>query len=151
MKEIIYVDTSVFGGCFDKEFMEDSLKLMEEFKRGSKKMMYSNLVSEELKAARNEVRNQPLQVPLMHCVWTKAPFKARLLANRYIAEGILGYDSEVDAMHIATATLQNADVVASWNFKHMANESRIQRFNKINTNMGLRTIKIKTPHAILNP
>ena len=35
----VYVDTSVFGGCFDKEFDEWSLELMDEFKIGSKSLV----------------------------------------------------------------------------------------------------------------
>jgi hypothetical protein len=30
----IYIDTSVIGGCFDKEFQNASRQLIEKFKRG---------------------------------------------------------------------------------------------------------------------
>lgn len=30
----LYADTSVFGGCFDEEFAEDSRKLFEEIREG---------------------------------------------------------------------------------------------------------------------
>ncbi|SFW57989.1 hypothetical protein [Chitinophaga sancti] len=44
----IYVDTSVFGRCFDTEFKAYSNKLLDEFKRGKMKMMIADLVMGEL-------------------------------------------------------------------------------------------------------
>lgn len=46
--QMIYVDTSVFGGCFEDEFSAFSNRLIEEFKSGKKKMMISDLVMGEL-------------------------------------------------------------------------------------------------------
>jgi len=149
--ETIYVDTSVFGGCFDVEFKEYSNKLLEEFKKGEKIMMISNLVIKELKTARGEIRRQPLKVPFRHLIHTKNSLKAIKLANKYIAGGALTNSSHADAVHIATATMQGANIVASWNFKHMVNTQRIKLFNTINTNEGYRTIEIMTPREIINP
>jgi predicted nucleic acid-binding protein len=149
--QTVYMDTSVFGGCYDKEFKEYSNKLLNEFKRGTLKMMISNLVDDELVAAREEIRRKPYQVPYIHTILTRTPLKAYALAWRYIKEGALESNSHADAVHIATATLQGADVVASWNFKHMVNKEKIPLYNAINTDMGFRTIAIKTPKEIINP
>lgn len=149
--EMIYVDTSVFGGCFDQEFAAHSNKLLEEFRNGKKKMMISDLVMQELKTAGEEIRNKPLMVPYRYLTLSKNPVKAHELAEKYICGGALMNNSYADAVHIATATLQGADYVASWNFRHMVNADRIKLFNKINKNMGYRTIEIVTPKEILNP
>jgi len=147
----IYVDTSVFGGCYDQVFKEYSNKLLDGFKQGKMKMMVSNLVGDELMDAAEEIKIQALQVPFIHTIYTKAPFKAYALAGRYIAEGALKLSSLTDAMHIATATLQGADILASWNFKHIVNKGKIEIYNAINKDMGYRTIQIKSPREILNP
>jgi hypothetical protein len=149
--EVVYLDTSVFGGIFDKEFSEFSGKLLETFKKGKRIMMLSDLVMRELKGARKEVRQQASGIPKRYMIMTANPLKAYGLAARYIAEGALTLRSKDDALHIATATLQNADCLASWNFKHMANTTKIDLFNKINNDWGFRSIKIKTPYEILNP
>lgn len=148
---IIYVDTSVFGGCYETEFAEYSNKLLDEFRRGEKKMMVSEVVLTELKDAREEVRKRLLKVPRIFRTTAKTSVKARKLALKYIEEGALTLKSHYDAMHIATATLQGADILASWNFKHMANLEKIEHYNAINKDMGYRLIKIKTPREILNP
>lgn len=146
----IYVDTSVFGGCYDKEFKEDSNKLLTEFKQGKYKMMISTLVGDELMDASEEIKMEVIQVPIIHTIYTKASLKAYALAWSYIANKVLRLEDHTDAMHIATATLQGADILASWNFKHIVNKGKIPEFNKINKAMGYRTIKIKTPREILN-
>lgn len=149
--EVVYTNTSVFGGIFVKAFSESSIKLLESFKRGERKVMVSDLLLEELGKARQEVRQQVDTIPNRFQINTRLPLKARLLAAQYIAEGVLTIRSKEDALHIATATLQSADIVASWNFKHMANAERIKLFNKINKEWGFRSVTIKTPNQIINP
>lgn len=148
--DTIYVDTSVFGGCFDDEFKEYSNKLLDEFKKGTSKMMISDLVMRELKNAREEIREQPLKIPFKHLIHTKNPLKVITLANKYIAGGALAKSDYADAVHIATATMQGADIVASWNFKHMVNTDKVKIFNAINKGEGYRTIEIMTPREIIN-
>lgn len=146
----VYVDTSVFGGCYDDEFSEYSFKLLNEFKRGVKKMMVSDVVYYELQGASENIRLQAFKVPFLFMTITKASQKAYSLARKYISEGVLGVESRLDALHVATASLQGADMIASWNFKHMVNAGKIDLFNAINNHMGYRTIKIRSPREILN-
>jgi hypothetical protein len=72
------------------------------------------------------------------------------LAEIYITEGALTSKSYNDALHIALATLNNADVLASWNFKHIVNLDRIRLYNSINLRFGYRLIEIRIPREILN-
>lgn len=147
----VYVDTSVFGGCFEHEFSDSSLKLFEEFKRGKKKMMISELVRDELYDAREEIKKQPDKVPRIFQVEVKRTVKAERLGRMYVAAGALGIKSLSDAYHVAMATLHGADMLASWNFKHIVNKGKIELFNYINQKMGYRNIKIQTPQQILKP
>ena len=54
-----------------------------------------------------------------------------------------------DALHVALATLNNADVLASWNFKHIVNLDRINLYNSINLRLGYKIIEIRSPREIL--
>ena len=67
----------------------------------------------------------------------------------YIREGALPNKCYNDAMHIALATLNKADVLASWNFKHMVNLDRTRLYNSINSRRGHQMIEIRTPREIL--
>ena len=42
-----------------------------------------------------------------------------------------------DTEHIPLATLNGADILASWNFKHMVNWRRIRSYNEVNIERGM--------------
>jgi predicted nucleic acid-binding protein len=63
MKRRIYVDTSVVGGCLDKEFMEASRRLFQRFAAGEDILMISELTRLELGRAPEEVREVLKGVP----------------------------------------------------------------------------------------
>ena len=146
----VYADTSTIGGCFDIEFKEWSLALFEEYKQGVKTIMLSDLTIQELEFAREEVRNKTTELPNERIISIGINDEAIKLAGNYINEGALTNKSYNDALHIALATLNNADVLASWNFKHIVNISRIRLYNSINLKLGYRMIEIRTPREILN-
>lgn len=146
----VYADTSVIGGCCDEEFQEWSLALFEEFKTGTKKIIISDLATFELSGAPEAVHLKLNEVPLQCRHYLVTNEAARELAHTYVSEGALSNKSFNDALHIALATLNNADVLASWNFKHIVNLNRIRLYNSINMRLGLRIIEIRTPREILN-
>ena len=44
----------------------------------------------------------------------------------------------------------NPDILASWNFKHIVNISRIRGYNGINIKNGYRMLEIRTPREIIS-
>jgi len=145
----VYTDTSVIGGYFDKEFQEWSIALFNEFLQGTKHIIFSELTAQELEFAREEIRNLITEIPLTNRIDISITDEAITLAETYITEGALTNKSYNDALHIAMATLYNADVLASWNFKHIVNLDRIRLYNSINLRLGYRMIEIRTPREIL--
>lgn len=146
----VYTDTSVIGGYFDKEFQVWSIALWNEFITGAKNIMLSDLTVQELEFARKEIRNLIIDIPETNRVDIIIDDEAIKLAETYIIEGALTNKSYNDALHIALATINNADVLASWNFKHIVNLERIRLYNSINIRFGYRLIEIRTPREILN-
>lgn len=146
----VYTDTSVIGGYFDREFQEWSVALWDEFLRGIKYIMFSELTAQELEFAREEIRNLIKEIPTENRIDITISNEAIALAETYIREGALTNKSYNDALHIALATLNNADVLASWNFKHIVNLDRIRLYNSINLRLGYRMIEVRTPREILN-
>jgi len=150
MRQLVYVDTSVVGGCFDEEFKEWSDDLFTAFQEGSSLIMLSDLTLRELENAREEVRTKVWSIHKDNIVSVGIDDEAIQLAQTYIQEGALTNKSFNDALHIALATIHNADVLASWNFKHIVNLNRIRLYNSINLRLGYRLIEIRTPREILN-
>ncbi len=68
----------------------------------------------------------------------------------YIAERVVGQTSLADCQHIALATINKADVLASWNFKHIVNLERIRGYNSVNFREGYQMIEIRTPNEIFS-
>lgn len=146
----VYADTSTIGGCFDVEFKEWSLTLFEEYKQGIKTLMLSDLTIQELEFAREEVRNKINELAIENKISIGVNDEVIKLAENYITEGALTNKSYNDALHIALAKLNNADVLASWNFKHIVNINRIRVYNSVNLKLGYRMIEIRTPREIIN-
>ena len=148
---IIYADTSTIGGCDDEEFKEWSLALLEEFMEGRHHLLLSDMMLQELENARESIRNRVIEIPHIYIVGVGITDEAINLAETYISEGALTNKSYNDALHIALATLNVADVLSSWNFKHIVNLNRIRLYNSINLRLGYHMIEIRTPREILNP
>jgi tryptophan 2,3-dioxygenase len=79
------------------------------------------------------------------------------LADKYIAEKVVGRSSMEDCRHIAIATIHKADVLASWNFKHIVNLDRIRGWQRptglctgVNLKNGYAALEIRNPRELLN-
>ena len=71
------------------------------------------------------------------------------LAQKYVDENVVGKTSIDDCRHIATATLNKADFLVSWNFKHIVNVFRIRGYNSVNIKYGYSQIDIRSPKEIV--
>lgn len=150
MKPRVYTDTSVIGGCLDTEFAPWSLQLFESFKSGSAVIVVSNLTLLELEDAPEMVQAVLKEIPIENIEYVKFTEEAGELAQLYIAEGVIGEKSRLDAQHIATATVNHADVLVSWNFKHIVNLLRIHAYNAVNLKYGYPLLEIRTPQEVIN-
>jgi hypothetical protein len=146
----IYVDTSVFGGYFETEFEEWTIPFIEKFIVGDCKLLYSQLTEIELKRAPERVRDLVKSIPVKQIEFLPINDAAIHLANQYIQENVVGQTSIEDCRHIAIATLNNADILASWKFKHIVNIARIRGYNSVNYRYGHKILEIRTPREIIS-
>jgi hypothetical protein len=72
------------------------------------------------------------------------------LADEYVNAKVIGPGMLSDAQHIATATVHHADVLVSWNFKHIVNLARVHGYNSVNVREGYPRVEIRTPREV-NP
>ena len=149
MKPRIYIDTSVIGGCIDDEFAVWSKMLFNEFHRGEKIAVVSDLTLQELEESPQEVKQVLSRLPpesIEHVFLTEEAIK---LADAYIAHGVVDGKHFVDTQHIAIATIEQVDILVSWNFKQIVNLGRIRKFNAVNLMLGYRTLEIRSPAEVL--
>ena len=72
------------------------------------------------------------------------------LADNYIFEKVVGQISLADCRHIALATINRVDVLASWNFKHIVNLDKIKGYNSVNLKFGYPMIEIRSPKDLIH-
>jgi len=149
MKQRVYIDTSVVGGYFDKEFAENTIPFFDSVIEGEKIIIVSDLLKAELLRAPVFVKDLLDSIPAENIEFVKLSDEASKLADKYIEAKVVGRTSRADCQHIAIATLCKADVLVSWNFKHIVNLDRIRGYNGINYQLGHNMIEIRTPKEIM--
>lgn len=147
-KTRIYVDTSVIGGCCDPEFQDWSRGLLSDFQSGTFLLFLSELTDAEIQDAPEDVQN--IYTEFSECIdrILELTSEAIELADAYLNHNILTQNFRNDAHHIAIATIAGADLLVSWNFKHIVNFEKIQRFNAVNIEMGYKPILIYSPREV---
>ncbi len=145
----IYVDTSVFGGCFDEEFAEDSNQFIRTIIRRRDVILLTELIKLEIENAPSVVKNlySSLSPAIIENVnLTKEVLELR---DQYLKAKIVGLPAIADATHIAAATVFKADVLVSWNFKHIVNFDKIRKYNAVNLMNGYQSLEIRTPKEMI--
>lgn len=146
---MIYLDTSVIGGCFDEEFAADSLQLIEQIINGIKTVVVSDITE-------NEIKNAPVEIKDHYDSYKHILYKlsgnseVEFLADQYLEEEIVSGKFRNDCLHIAFGTVFEIDILVSWNFKHIVNYDKISNFNSVNLKNGYKTLLISSPKEVLN-
>ncbi len=124
----------MFGGCFDKEFDEASLRFFEQVREGDFILLVSDVMLDELDLAPDAVRA------------ILAGIDDRCIERVTSTPASEALD---DARHIAVATMVGADIVASWNFKHIVHFEKIMGFEGINLLRGHKSPRIHSPRELI--
>jgi len=146
----VYIDTSVFGGNFDEEFSNDTIPFFDQVRNGEVIIIVSDILEAELLGVPDFVNKLFGSIPEEFIEKVRLSKDAAELADKYIEAKVVGKTSRADCQHIAIATLCHADVLVSWNFKHIVNLNRIRGYNGINFQNGHQMIEIRTPKEIFN-
>lgn len=145
---LVYLDTSVFGGAFDPEFEQASNAFFKQVRDGRFEVAVSPLVEDELERAPGPVNRLFDQLaPLV--VRMPIAEKAYDLQRAYLEAYVVGPRWEIDALHVAVATVGGCRAIVSWNFKHIVNFRRILLYNEVNLIQGYGPIAIHSPQEVI--
>lgn len=151
----VYLDTSIFNFAISTQDVaaekEVTLRFLDEVRNGRFLGHVSAIVLREINDTPEKKRQDDLlrlmgQFELETLQRTE---ETDLLAERYIQEKIIPIKHLDDALHIAIASVNNLDVIASWNFEHLVKMKTRREVQAVNTLLGYRTIEICTPQEIL--
>ena len=144
----VYADTSVFGGVFDEEFKKPSRAFFEAVRQGRFKLVTSEVVYEEIRDGPKSVQ-EVFRDFLPIAEIADITSEAMELQKAYIDAGIVSLRYATDALHVALATLAQASLIVSWNFKHIVNFQKIPMYNAVNTLHGHGHVAIHSPLEVV--
>jgi len=149
----VYLDTSVISHLDQQdspEYMQITKKFWEELKQGKYNVYISSTVITELNKCKEPKRSRLLEY-MSQIELTRVEINRQVLelAQRYVNEYIIPSRFFDDAVHIAVASINECDILVSWNFKHIVRYKTIQGVNAINKLMGYREIQLVSPLMML--
>ena len=145
----IYPDTSIFGGYFDEEFRLRTRALFDMVGQGRAVLVISDILVTELAPSPPRVRSLLPGLPRQAVELVFADDESEHLRDAYLRAGAVGPRHHRDAHHIALATVARADLLVSWNFKHIVRYDRIRVFNAVNLKEGYPPIDIRSPLEVV--
>ena len=141
----VYVDTSVIGGCEDREFAAPSRRFFDHVRHGRVTVLVSQIVIAELAAAPSAVQILLPSLPEGAVEILDVTPEILSLRDRYVEAGIVGPRWADDAAHVAAATVARVDAIVSWNFRHLVRLDKMRAYNQINLLNGYGIVTIVSP------
>ena len=142
----IYLDTSVISAYFD-ERVPIRLEETRRFWKNSSahEFLISDIVIKEVMNTKKEnIRQQMLDL-VSNLQVTQITTETESLASEYVTRQIIPSTYFDDALHIAIAVINNADILVSWNFEHIVKRKTRIEVNLVNTLLGYKNIDIIAP------
>jgi predicted nucleic acid-binding protein len=69
-------------------------------------------------------------------------------AEVYVRQRVMPEDPYEDALHLALASHHNCGVLATWNYRHLANRNKFEQIRRINAARGLPFPMIASPEQL---
>ena len=152
-KPKVYLETTMFNYFVD-ETKEDCLVtivLFEAIGSGRFEGYTSAYAIEELDKTEEPKRSKMLSlINKYHIKILNASDEADRLAGIYIQNGIIPEKKNIDAQHIAIATVNDIGMIFSYNFKHINKLKTKNMVPAVNLNEGYRPVIITQPKEVID-
>lgn len=154
MKKLkIYLDTSVLNFVYAED-VPDKMMVTKKFFREIKRKTFHTFISDVVIDEVNKTQ-EPKKTKLSKLIKKFnlgiLPLDQRCekLAERYLEHKLIPIKYRNDAVHIAIATVNEIDVLVSWNLEHMVKLKTVKGVNLINREVGCKEIDIRTPEEVI--
>ncbi|MBE7558202.1 hypothetical protein HS125_04375 [bacterium] len=118
-------------------------------KEGHVYLLVSSLLLDELVDAPKSVAAHLHDLPGEALEVIRASDESRRLRDLYLAAGVVSPASIDDAHHVALATVAGAELLVSWNFRHIVHMAKIRGFNAVNLREGYGILEIRSPKEVV--
>lgn len=142
----LYLDTSVPSAYYDSSKPVRQLVTQKWFEnKASSYDLYTSITAiEEIDEMGNLLRRQNIRDLILDFdvrVLELSEESAKL-AEEYLNNGAVPRSEPEDAYHVAIASVNQLDALASWNFRHIVSMNPIRKIHEINLKHGYRIIEI---------
>lgn len=121
---------------------------MNDFRNGTFQPLLSEVIAAEIEDAPENVQLMYAELTLLDAEILAIGNDSLDLAEEYQTRKILKPDYYDDGLHIALATVAEADLLVSWNFKHIVRFDKIRLFNAVNIEFGYKPLDIFSPREV---
>ena len=142
----LYLDTSIPSAYYDTSKPVRQLITQKWFENeASAYELYVSVITiEEIERLANEekkhnLRNLILQYKMKMLTLTE---QAKNLAVEYMQKGAIPTSEPEDAYHVAIASVNELDALASWNFSHLVSINPIRKIHEINHRYHYTAVEI---------
>jgi len=146
MKIKLYLDTSIPSSYFDYSKPLRQLITQKWFENDAfiYELFISVITIEEIEKLENlNKKNEIRKLILNHKMNVlEISTEAIDLANEYIKNSAIPESEPEDAYHIAIATINKIETLASWNFKHIVSINPIRKIHEVNKKFNYQLIEI---------
>jgi PIN domain len=155
MSETVYIETSILGYLTARQTRNlivaaniEVTKDWWESRRNAFTLYVSQAVLNETAQGDAEIAAQRLEIVRDFPLLELNQF-VRDLAAQFLLRSNLPPKADVDAIHIAAATIHGMDYLLTWNCKHIANAQIQGKLAEISLDFGYSLPIICTPYELL--
>jgi len=151
-KQKVYLETTMFNYFLDKSKEDNNITVafFEEIKSGQYEGYTSTYAIEEMENATEPKRSNMLALIDKYQINVlDASDEADRLASVYIKNDIIPEKKNLDAQHIAIATVHDIGIILSYNFKHINKLKTKTMVPAINQSEGYLPVIITQPKEVI--
>lgn len=142
----IYMDTSIPSAYYDTSKPMRQLITQKWFENNaSSHILYISVIAiDEIAELGNSDRKHNIKNLIFDYKMKvlKLSEEAVNLSKKYMRKGAIPWSEPDDAYHVAIASVNHLDALASWNFKHIVSINPIRKIHEINIQNGYPIIEI---------
>lgn len=155
MSETVYIETSILGYLTARPSRDivvaANIEITREWwetRRNAFQLYASQAVIKETSQGDAEIASQRLEV-IRDLALLDLNQSVLDLAEQFLERSSLPAKADVDAVHIAAATVHGMDYLLTWNCKHIANAQIQRKLAEISLDFGYELPILCTPYELL--
>ncbi|PSB62910.1 DNA-binding protein [filamentous cyanobacterium CCP1] len=155
MSEAVYIETSILGYLTARPSRDlvvaANIEITREWwdtRRSDFQLYTSQAVVKETSQGDAQIATQRLEI-IRDLELLELNQSVLDLAEQFLERSSLPAKADVDAVHIATATIHGMDYLLTWNCKHIANAQIQKKLAEISFDSGYELPILCTPYELL--